>query len=924
MIEQWELKKKGALPQAGPEKRPRPDEDIEEDEPVPSTKRRKVSRIQIPSEEPTPSIISTAPESEVGTPVSVHSLDLGARPHPRISVEIKEPAINRSEYLSYSNTQSSSQLISELEEEDNRVAIASQISQGTIPDSQDLSADAWSQSQITHAENIKVSVEQNNIDVQEESLVIPVSQDFSLNPSNPEHSVSQEQVLLPTKQVTPDLSHQEIVPGSVIPDSDIPSHQPEQASHSAFPVIEEQDLLITTPGSQLTNPQVLKRLAVVTHQPQPPTAEPSSAGPVFLTQVPASLDLSSAESSYPSSVQESSRDRLKFVAVESQEQQVREATPREATPDYTESQAAQIVSHDFESPHDHQTQNETRSSPHGSEPPASPRRQSIQDPAQVQTERSLLSRTNSLSPSIAPSNQELPGSEMDDWNSRPSAAEEIRRTFGVVHPDIEDALSQNHHPEPSTSLSQGEPFLGTDVEVTTINPSVTIQSPQLRDQPEALPQNVEWSADILPSEQFVAPDSISPASLMKSQWSEMVEKHFGASAPSIASTLMVTDVSHLQPDTVSPADITNSIDSVVVSHRMLPASDNGITSSRIDSSGQSITMGQVPGVQDFDELSSPTQPEQAVTQHLVTLPFQASRRPYYDDLIYEDRPYVEAFSRFFSSGTSEDPDEALVKKIDELFSRLLNICDYPQHIVGTTLEELPASKQAKYVCDANPKFNFLSELLKGIKSYTEILIVARAPELLRLLLTVTESLELECTAKSIGKLASEHQDSAARVYLALNTEEHDPFQYDIVIGFDTSFNSSMVSKAISHGSTSSSPPLLLQLLTIHSIEHIAMHIPTDAELTSLERRNALLLGIVEVRKLIQDPEEDKDHEPHMAAQVFLDYLNHETETPQWVPRSIPDDVLDIYSQLRSQVPRDSGSQGLGLKHRLVRSTCCIL
>lgn len=889
----------------------------DDDEPILQQRRRKLPRLQIPSEAPTLSLPSTAVGSEVGTPIESTS-EFRPLHNQQLLVAIKEAAIDRSEYLSISGTQSSSQLISELEEEDNRVVITSQNSQRTIADSQDLSADIWSQSQIPSLGAIEAS-ENQSIGGHENSLVIPDSQDLSLNFSTSEHSVSQEQDLSLRNGNTPQHSQQEVVPDSIRAEVDIPSHQPELSSNRELSFIERCDLLTTECASHESDHQT--PIGPASGTGQPPNFVPSPTEPVFLSQVPVVLDIS-LDSSGGSLVLESSRDRGNGVITEDQGSQ-------KGHPDLenADSQAAQVVSQVLETVDDNSANSpEIVSEAQNSEASPSSQLHAREEKAGDSSTQPLASQPIITSPA-EPRISGATGTTMEG-GGRLSAADEIRRLLGEIDPDLQDAIGG----VPSGPLSEPGPFLSGHDEVETINPSATVRSPQLQDQSSLLSRNEQWNADVLlnENEHFVVPESISPASLMNPRPSahdeimNLVDSAFDDPMPSIASTLM-PDISPLLPTTISPADMLNPLGSAEASHTLLPLSDNGTPSSRLDrSSGQSITMGQIPADNSFDEVSSPIQPEAGIAQHLVTLPFQASRRPVYDELVSKYRADAETFSRFFSGGTSDEPDEALVKRIDEFFLELTNICDYPQHLVGTTLEELPASKQAKYVRDANPKFNFVFEFLKDIRKDTEILIVAGTPELLRLLFTLTEDLELECTSESIGKLDSEYQGSAARIQLVLATEEHDPFPYNVVIGFDTLFSDSLVAKALGRESAGSgSPLLLLQLATIHSIEHIAQHIPSD--LTSLERRNALLLGIAKARSLVREPREDKDHEPHTAAQVFSDYVNELTDIVQWEPMPIPNKVVDIFvsSQFRSQIPQDI-AQGVGLKHRLVRSTCCVL
>ncbi|KAK8929539.1 hypothetical protein VCV18_002202 [Metarhizium anisopliae] len=174
-------------------------------------------------------------------------------------------------------------------------------------------------------------------------------------------------------------------------------------------------------------------------------------------------------------------------------------------------------------------------------------------------------------------------------------------------------------------------------------------------------------------------------------------------------------------------------------------------------------------------------------------------------------------------------------------------------------------------------------------------------DLLRLLYRLTETLHINCVCDEIGKSRSEFTSSIARVTLILpgkNVEEDD---FDIVIGYDHSFGGSEIQKKLEPEVPEARSPMVLILVTTHSIEHIDLYISDD--LTPLERKNALMSGIVRSRHLVSDPDRGYS-EPHEIASLFLDYLNGQTEEITWKPIPVPEDVMDIYlnSQSRSQMP----------------------
>lgn len=350
-------------------------------------------------------------------------------------------------------------------------------------------------------------------------------------------------------------------------------------------------------------------------------------------------------------------------------------------------------------------------------------------------------------------------------------------------------------------------------------------------------------------------------------------------------TLAPGDVHHT---TISPADIVG----IDVSQGIDPSGVFGTSSSAVPMNQQYETQSPLKSQSGTE---TPVQ-----MHHLVTLPFQSSLRPTYDETLLENRRAVTTFGEIFNSPEFREPEPDLVGEVDKLLNKLYNICDYPQDVVGTSLERLPPLEQTKYCCDANSKFSFVFELLQGIETDMSFLIIASSTELLSLLFNVADALEIGCTATALNK-HNEYSDSAASVTLILSNEQFDISEIDVVVGFDHTFRQSPVAQTVSDGDNATQPPLVLTLITTHSIEHIDMQLP--AGMHALERRNALLSGIVNARKLVDDPDRGYP-EPHELASLFYEYINGKAESIIWEPIPLPSEVLDIYesSQMLSQIP----------------------
>ncbi|KAH7166039.1 putative HDA1 complex subunit, partial [Dactylonectria macrodidyma] len=835
----------------------------------PPTKKLKTDTHNTPSEDPASSIVSTAiADPEIQSPKSVRSEDFTRLAGQKLAIELTKPSeFDPTEYHSVVNTQSS-QLVSELEDEDSRTILASQLSQRTIPDSQDRQEQSWAQSPveapITPTPPQLLDQKSSRCCIPVSSLVVSDSQGHSFSCPESGARASQARSPVPTYRESSTQPQHDIVPNSERTSSDIPSRQPELSQPQSLGSPD----LSTGPDLYLGRSPV-PEIRVAT--PSTPSGDPHD--PVFLTQ-PSRFPDSPVPSSHSTAslairALQQSRDTdesyspgNRYVNEPTETQIIPQSTPRE-------SQAAQAVPRGFESFPENLT--ETHYTQHN-------------------TVSQSKSRWESLALESAPVSQS-----------------------NQSQPDSQNAL-KNQQPSPVDLASN-----------TADVPEVIVRSPEAGLLSQTLFPVEPWKPEVMGSNaQDVSPPSISPASIMVNpeqsaveSMREMVNLTFGDASNLLDGTLLAESSAEVPQRTVSSADISNSMEPVNSTRTMImPFSGRTVVSSGIgERSGQSITMGQGTDQQQYTDSSSSSQPEEPLSEYIVTLPFQASRRPYYDETLLEYRLDAEKFGEFFSSEVYKDPDEALVKRIDELLGRLMNICDYPQDLIGTRLEDLPANEQAKYSTDANPKFNFMSELLQTIEKETEILILARTPELLRLLFAQTESLELESMSRSTEPLESTYKDSPVRVTLALSTEDLDPFKFDVVIGFDHTFNSSPVSHRLSPSSNAGKPPLVLQLVTTHSIEHIALRLPQ--EISPLERKNALLSGIVQARRLIDDPDRGYG-DPHEVAEVFSNYLNGFTESISWEPQSIPDYVIDFYltSQPRSQIPAEKSGEGNGLKRKL--------
>lgn len=699
--------------------------------------------------------------------------------------------------------------MAELEERDERLALASQISRRTVPDSQEPSGPSWSQGQASG---------------------------LSTTTANPAPLTQPQDAAEPPESQP----------------SQIPSRQPGQ---SASPGDQRQrlgDAAIATSSLDTSNSS--RHLDAA-----PPTL---AASPIFNTQPPVPHVFNIPESSVHGQAPVSSSHAAIPATATDKSQSSTGSCPR-AEPDGTHSQDAQMVSGDeFASQVNAFSGSDTiQESPEKSDPSAA-------SSGHVDKANAGSSSAKGMDAAEA-SNSTPPGRRM-------LAAEELSQLF-----NLDDSMHLSE-PAPGSSLLEQRP----DVAVSSVH------SP---------------SADrSLPS---------SGQSLQK-----LVDAAFSSLIDAPPATLMPIEASHEQPPTVSPADVSRQTEAEKAALPSMPSlpSQGLVMPSLLDSSRYSLQAAQAPREEPSSATSSDVDSHLGQTTHIVTLPFQASLRPLYDETLLNARQDVTEFSQVFNNEIFVAPNEALVSRIDQLFGQLSNICDYPPDAVGTVLADLPSSQLAKYACDSNSKFSFVYEFLEGLCKDTKILIVARSVDLLRLLAHLAEAARVECTCEAIGNRTSIYSESAAQVTLALPRDSVQVFDFDVVIAFDRSFATSRASHGLEtvDKAAGTKKPRLLTLVTTHSIEHIDLHVPE--EMSHLERKSALLIGIARARKLVSDPERGYA-EPHELAGVFVDYFNGKSDAIILEPVPLPDDVLDIYLGTQSQppIPPVSLAETDGRKRKLV-------
>ncbi|KEY69880.1 hypothetical protein S7711_06436, partial [Stachybotrys chartarum IBT 7711] len=805
-------------------------ENSQEAQDAPSPKRARVDR---DSEEPAPSITSS---DSLGTTSDisggVEQDDSVAPQNFPITVEIfPGPGFDPTGYRSVNNTHStghSSQSLAELEEEDCRIAISSQLSEKVIPDSQELSGQSWpshptqrssvpqkTDSGVRRTTNPSATVPDER---RQGSIPQPPSLQLPRVEAPPSSGLTHGQVNFNSQQhlhhisgsattgtlqpssaesKTQGLPESQGAHSSTCPSkgSDIPSHQPPEHISPSEAYSELRPGTVSENGGAISvtgtaggsKPDEIARSPEGEFQSQP----------TFLTQPPFTPE------AFPTSTQPSSRSTLsrrrRHSGIMDGTGSDRQETPSHGEP-ATDFLKQYISMDDIMSNL------------------SSPQVDAQHQPSLLQGIGGMLGSSNESAPV-------LPSTTASEDISKASQLENDSQTMGLP-----------------------------DSSAYSVEPASTAPPPAMS------------AAAVLSPNEVELPESC--------QLQTVLPGHLGVQQETIAPS----DISKHGPDTFVPS---------------MPV-DMDMPSYNI--SEQSIVMAQLSNAHADDHPTSSDYIIGDTAMHLVTLPFQARARPLYGDVINEYREPIVLLDAIFHD-PEMSPEPQLLNQIEDFFRQLRGICDYPQDVPGTALEALPAAHQAKHAHDANSKFNFVLELLQGIRKETRVLIVARTTGILRLLYSITEALEVECSWRGSGNSTNGFSNSVVMATLALPNEDVDPAEFDVIVGFDHSFQSSLAASKLASASSPKTAALIMNLAITHSIDHLEAHIRGD--LSPLERTYALVSSVFNARKLATDPERGY-LEPHAVAKQFYDYINRDTMAVEFVPVSVPDDVLNIFQSSQTQ------------------------
>ncbi|KAI0593064.1 hypothetical protein F4775DRAFT_579509 [Biscogniauxia sp. FL1348] len=343
-----------------------------------------------------------------------------------------------------------------------------------------------------------------------------------------------------------------------------------------------------------------------------------------------------------------------------------------------------------------------------------------------------------------------------------------------------------------------------------------------------------------------------------------------------------------QPATLNPSQLTLSIEGDMDVSPSLPT-DDGIDSAYPVSDALAHEDMDMPS--DYPKSLLPYVPT-GPNEYLVTLPFHTNIRPQYNDILRENEALIHKYNASFRVSPHQIPDPTTVLKLDEMFSRLFDICDIPPFLDAVT--SMSPDKVAKHIVGTNAKFSFIAELLdiltKEVHSDKKILILVRPGQLMDLLGYVIES--RGCHYIRSGNVVTNSPPRNDLTVMVSSTDSHPasiPKDVDAIIAFDHTFRQGLLPLF-----DEARRPIILALTNTASIQHLNMRIMDN--LAPLERKNVLMLALVKAMRYVEDP--DQGVKLSESADLFAKYIHFRDEDDNfhWEAQELPEDIFeDLYA-----------------------------
>ncbi|KAI0169677.1 hypothetical protein GGR52DRAFT_573734 [Hypoxylon sp. FL1284] len=375
------------------------------------------------------------------------------------------------------------------------------------------------------------------------------------------------------------------------------------------------------------------------------------------------------------------------------------------------------------------------------------------------------------------------------------------------------------------------------------------------------------------------------------------EQHAESSLEDSGPAISYGAPSEEQPITLDPSNLTLSIENDMDLTPSIPLGTTDGLSSSIPVVDNFIRHEEVDIPQYYPTSLLPYVPAGA-GEYLVTLPFHNSVRPVYNDIIRENEELIRDYNNSFRVLPYQKPHRTTVAKLDEMFSRLLDVCDLPPFM--ETIPSMDPGQVTKHLLNTNAKYAFVAEFLRLLAetdSDKKILILARPGKVIDFLGQIVETRGYQYIRSGleiVGSSSAQHSLSVA-ISSTLDSASSIPEDVDVVIGFDHTYRKEVLPASIRERS-----PILMVLANMCSIQHINMRIADNIE--PLERKNVLALSLVKAMRYVEDADESLVAKLPEAAETFAKHIMFPDDDDfYWEPLEVPEDVFEDLHAASSQL-----------------------
>lgn len=349
-----------------------------------------------------------------------------------------------------------------------------------------------------------------------------------------------------------------------------------------------------------------------------------------------------------------------------------------------------------------------------------------------------------------------------------------------------------------------------------------------------------------------------------------------------------------QPATLDPSRLTLSIEEDGEDSPSIPTDDGFPSGPPLRSTDSDEDVMQA----DYTQSLLPHVPTGA-GEYIVTLPFQPSSRPQYNDIIRENEGLMNEYNHSFRVFPHKTPRKDVIEKLDMMFSRLFDICDFPPFL--DSLASMSPEQITKHVIGTNAKFSFVAELLDNLRvlnSDKKVLILVRPGKLMDLLGYVIQSIGCHYIRSGREVVSAVNAKNPLTVTLSSTSdgESSNPVDVDAVVAFDHTFRQELVSST-----NQNNRPIVLALVNVTSIQHLNMCIMEN--LQPLERKNVLMLALAKAMRYIEEPDSSEESLFSIAEKFarHIEIPEHDEDDFYWEPQSVPTEIFDDLYAGSSQI-----------------------